>query len=523
MSASHTRTRDEVIGLVLEAAREGSSKTSIMYKSFVSFDKLEELLNHLIGNNLLEQEKGELTFKTTQKGIDLLNKLNCCGKGESRNTGFNHGDLDNNANFDQGSSYGLGSDLTTSSFNKIIVIGLGQLGLPVAKYVKGKGFDVYGYDISPKAIERAEKTAGIKEAVNFSGFDVYIICVSTHKQEDLFSPQIDGILSIVRDKISKEAKDGALVVIESTVPKGTSKKVFEMLNHRLHVAHAPHRWYALEEKEHGVNQLRVVGGVCDCCLRVAMQFYDGAGISISANSSTTSTTLTSSIKAEELTGNLISTTETPIGSIGDSLSDHTNNTDTNINIINGNDNISSNNNNINNNNNNSNDGIIKNTNLGIPMHPVPDVEIAELTKIVENAHRYLQIAFAEDLYLYCQANNINFAELRDSLNTKWNVNILEPRDGVGGHCLPKDTKMFLNSSKSIKSKIIEAAIQVDSEYRKYQAINELCHSNKKSMSTRAQDISQTGSKNIVESHSTSGPFLSLISAKSRLHNDIDIA
>jgi UDP-N-acetyl-D-mannosaminuronic acid dehydrogenase len=413
--------------------------------------------------------------------------------------------------------------------NKILVIGLGQLGLPVAKYVKGKGFDVYGYDISPKAIERAEKTAGIKEAVNFSGFDVYIICVSTHKQEDLFSPQIDGILSIVRDKISKEAKDGALVVIESTIPKGTSKKVFEMLNHRLHVAHAPHRWYALEEKEHGVNQLRVVGGVCDCCLRVAMQFYDGAGMSVSANSSTTSTTLTSSIKAEEFTGDLISTTEAPSHSIGDSLSDHTINTDTNTNIIiNNNDNISSGNNNNNNNNinnnNNSNDGItIKDTNLGIPMHPVPDVEIAELTKIVENAHRYLQIAFAEDLYLYCQANNINFAELRDSLNTKWNVNILEPRDGIGGHCLPKDTKMFLHSSKSIRSKIIEAAIQVDSEYRKNQAINEMYHSNKKSMSTRAQDIAQTGSRNAVESHSTNEPFPSLISAKSRLHKDLGLA
>jgi UDP-N-acetyl-D-mannosaminuronate dehydrogenase len=69
--------------------------------------------------------------------------------------------------------------------------------------------------------------------------------------------------------------------------------------------------------------------------------------------------------------------------------------------------------------------------------------------------------------LYCQANNINFAELRDSLNTKWNVNILEPREGIGGHCLPKDTKMFLNSSKSIKSKIVRAAIEVDSEYREY--------------------------------------------------------
>jgi UDP-N-acetyl-D-mannosaminuronic acid dehydrogenase len=101
------------------------------------------------------------------------------------------------------------------------------------------------------------------------------------------------------------------------------------------------------------------------------------------------------------------------------------------------------------------------------MHPVPEVEIAEITKTVENAHRYLQIAFAEDLYLYCQANNINFPELRDALNTKWNVNILEPREGIGGHCLPKDTKMFLHSSKSIRSKILSAAMEVDFDYRRY--------------------------------------------------------
>jgi UDP-N-acetyl-D-mannosaminuronate dehydrogenase len=79
----------------------------------------------------------------------------------------------------------------------------------------------------------------------------------------------------------------------------------------------------------------------------------------------------------------------------------------------------------------------------------------------------LQIAFAEDLYLYCQANNINFSELRDALNTKWNVNILEPREGIGGHCLPKDTRMFLQSSKSIKSKILTAAVEVDQDYRRY--------------------------------------------------------
>lgn len=107
-------------------------------------------------------------------------------------------------------------------------------------------------------------------------------------------------------------------------------------------------------------------------------------------------------------------------------------------------------------------------NLGIPLHPVSDIKIAEITKIAENAHRYLQIAFAEDLYLYCQANNIHFADLREAINTKWNVNVLEPRDGIGGHCLPKDTKMFLQSSKSpVKSKILTAAIELDQDYRKY--------------------------------------------------------
>jgi UDP-N-acetyl-D-mannosaminuronate dehydrogenase len=102
------------------------------------------------------------------------------------------------------------------------------------------------------------------------------------------------------------------------------------------------------------------------------------------------------------------------------------------------------------------------------MHPVTNIEIAEVTKVIENAHRYLQIAFAEELYLYCQANNLNFPELRDALNTKWNVEILEPREGIGGHCLPKDTKMFLESS-SRKSQILKAAIEVDQVYRTYRA------------------------------------------------------
>ena len=62
---------------------------------------------------------------------------------------------------------------------------------------------------------------------------------------------------------------------------------------------------------------------------------------------------------------------------------------------------------------------------------------------------------------------LSFTELRNSLNTKWNVNVLEPRDGIGGHCLPKDTKMFINSSNAIKSKILQAATEIDEDYREY--------------------------------------------------------
>jgi UDP-N-acetyl-D-mannosaminuronic acid dehydrogenase len=292
--------------------------------------------------------------------------------------------------------------------NKVLVIGLGQLGLPVAKYVKQRSFETYGYDMNSERMKQAEKNYGIKSIEQFDDIDVFILCVSTHNPDDEYTPYVDGLFELAR-KISKEAKNGSLVSIESTVPKGTSKKIFEILNHRLHVAHVPHRWYALEEEIHGVNQVRVIGGVSDCCLKTALQFYNRNNEALEFSDNTNSENTSESAQTTAV-------------------------------------------------------------DLGIPMHPVSEIEIAELTKIIENADRYLQIAFSEDLYLYCQANNVNFGELRDSLNTKWNVKILEPRDGVGGHCLPKDTKMFLQSSKSIKSKILTSAMEVDKEYRRFREL-----------------------------------------------------
>ena len=318
-----------------------------------------------------------------------------------------------------------------TKFKKVLVIGLGQLGLPVAKYVNDKGFDVSGYDISSDAMIRAQEKIGLKTTTSFRNFDIYIICVSTHNASNISTPQIEGLISVI-NKISMEANNGSLVSIESTIPKGTSKKIFELLEHRLHVVHAPHRWYSLDEEKYGVNQLRVIGGVNPCCLKLGLEFYAGHS-KCDAEISTDEEILNNYNEQENKNKFILEVQQT--FNEANSLS-----------------------------NNNQLESQAYIQNLEIPMHSVSSIEVAELTKIIENSHRYLQIAFAEELYIYCQANNVLFSELRDALNTKWNVEILEPRDGIGGHCLPKDTKMFLTSSK-MRSKILQSAMEVDTLYR----------------------------------------------------------
>ena len=64
-----------------------------------------------------------------------------------------------------------------SQIKKVLVIGLGQLGLPVAKYVKESGFETFGYDINILKMEEAEKNYGIKRIERFDDIDVFILCV----------------------------------------------------------------------------------------------------------------------------------------------------------------------------------------------------------------------------------------------------------------------------------------------------------------------------------------------------------
>ncbi|MFL6454239.1 MAG: winged helix-turn-helix domain-containing protein [Nitrososphaeraceae archaeon] len=70
------RSRTDIVGLILEAANGGATKTRIMYKAFLSYAQLKEYLTVLLQNDLLEYEEGRQNFRTTEKGIRLLQMYN---------------------------------------------------------------------------------------------------------------------------------------------------------------------------------------------------------------------------------------------------------------------------------------------------------------------------------------------------------------------------------------------------------------------------------------------------------------
>ena len=68
------------MAMILEAANGGATKTKIMYKAFLSYEQLREYLALLIENNLVEYLEGSQTYKTTEKGLNLLKMHNQIGE-----------------------------------------------------------------------------------------------------------------------------------------------------------------------------------------------------------------------------------------------------------------------------------------------------------------------------------------------------------------------------------------------------------------------------------------------------------
>src|SRR5437879_7876503 len=83
-------------------------------------------------------------------------------------------------------------------------------------------------------------------------------------------------------------------------------------------------------------------------------------------------------------------------------------------------------------------------------------QIAEISKLVENTFRDVNVAFANEIGLICEKYGIDVAELIKVCNSHPRVKLLQPGPGVGGPCLPKDPYLLLNppGDQVIDSKLI---------------------------------------------------------------------
>src|ERR671933_300270 len=70
------RSRTELVSNILEAANGGATKTKIMYKAFLSYAQLKEYLTVLLEKDVLEYEDETQLFRTTEKGLRLLQMYN---------------------------------------------------------------------------------------------------------------------------------------------------------------------------------------------------------------------------------------------------------------------------------------------------------------------------------------------------------------------------------------------------------------------------------------------------------------
>lgn len=91
---------------------------------------------------------------------------------------------------------------------------------------------------------------------------------------------------------------------------------------------------------------------------------------------------------------------------------------------------------------------------------VTDIKTAEMTKVVENTFRDINIAFANELSRICREADMDVYEVIKIANKHPRVNILQPGPGVGGHCISVDPWFLVGDYREIVN-IIKAAREVN--------------------------------------------------------------
>lgn len=181
---------------------------------------------------------------------------------------------------------------------KVSVIGLGYIGLPTAILLAESGFNVHGYDIDEHKINKIrqgiavieEQELGVRLAsvaaqANFlvsmqlCAANVFVIAVPTPINHDK-TADLGCVWSAVKQLVLV-LQPGACVIIESTVPVGTTRKIAQylyestglVLGQELFVAFSPERVIPGKIFYELVHNERLVGGVDQKSSNVAASFY----------------------------------------------------------------------------------------------------------------------------------------------------------------------------------------------------------------------------------------------------------
>ena len=181
------------------------------------------------------------------------------------------------------------------------IIGLGYIGLPTATIIAKNGIKVNGIDTNKEVVEAVNnsiphiKEKGIennlKEAIstgNFRAFsspqesDIYIFAVPTPtKEENNSLPNADTSLLIKAFKsVMPLIKKNDLIIIESTSPVGTTKKISEIFFDNtnfepkdIHFVYCPERVIPGNMLTELVLNDRVIGGLTEEATNLAVNFY----------------------------------------------------------------------------------------------------------------------------------------------------------------------------------------------------------------------------------------------------------
>lgn len=279
----------------------------------------------------------------------------------------------------------------------MVMVGLGYIGLPTAALIASRGLQVTGVDIRPEVVDTINKGEihivepdldGLVHHVVKEKYlrastepveaDVYLIAVPTPFKDD-HVPDLTYVASATR-KIIPSLKKGCLVILESTSPVGTTRKLQDLifkerpeLKGEIFVAYCPERVLPgniIHELKHND---RAIGGIDEASTEKAISFYKYF-----------------------VKGDLHAT----------------------------------------------------------------NAKTAEMVKLVENASRDNQIAFANELSIICDKAGINVWEMIALANKHPRVNILRPGTGVGGHCIAVDP-WFIVSEFPEESQLIRKSREIN--------------------------------------------------------------